>query len=125
MTTNTRRQFIATSAALAALPLLAERARAQAPGRKLGVALCGLGSLATNQIAPALLKTRNCRLAGIVTGTPSKAAEWQKKYDLPAGSVYTYDTMSQMAKNKDIDIVYVVTPNALHMQHTLAAAAAG
>jgi predicted dehydrogenase len=124
MTDTARRRFLAHSAALASAPLFSS-AFAQAPARKLGVALCGLGSLATNQIAPALQKARNCRLAGIVTGTPSKAAEWQKKYDLPASSVYTYDTMSQMANNKDIDIVYVVTPNALHMQHTLAAAAAG
>ena len=125
MTTNSRRQFLATSAALAATPLLTGAAHAQAPGKKLGVALCGLGSLSTNQIAPALLKTSNCRLAGIVSGTPSKAAEWQKKYGLPAKNVYTYETMHEMAKNKDIDIVYVVTPNSLHMQHTLAAAAAG
>src|ERR1044071_2822920 len=89
MTMNSRRQFIASTAALATLPMLADRVSAQAPGRKLGVALCGLGSLSTNQIAPALLKTRNCRLAGIVTGTPSKAEEWQKKYDIPAGNVYT------------------------------------
>ena len=125
MTTNSRRQFLARSAALAAAPLLASVVYGQAPARKLGVALCGLGSLSTNQIAPALQKTRNCRLAGIVTGTPSKAAEWQKKYGLPASSVYSYDTMHEMAKNKDIDIVYVVTPNALHLPHTLAAAAAG
>ena len=125
---NSRRQFLTHSAALAAAPLLASvagRAIAQAPERKLGVALCGLGSLATNQIAPALLKTRNCRLAGIVTGTPSKAEEWKKKYGIPAKSVYDYQTMSRIADNKDIDIVYVVTPNALHLEHTLAAAAAG
>ncbi len=30
--------------------------------RKLGVALVGLGSLSTNQIAPALQKTNHCRL---------------------------------------------------------------
>jgi predicted dehydrogenase len=125
MTSNSRREFIASTAALAAAPLFASSVMAQAPGRKLGVALCGLGSLSTNQIAPALLKTRNCRLAGIVTGTPSKAAEWQKKYGIPASSTYTYDTMHEMAKNKDIDIVYVVTPNALHLPHAAAAAAAG
>jgi len=105
--------------------MLSSLGSAQAPGRKLGVALCGLGSLSTNQIAPALQKTRFCRLAGIVTGTPSKAAEWQKKFDLPDKSIYNYQTMQQMASNPDIDIVYVVTPNALHMEHTLAAAAAG
>jgi predicted dehydrogenase len=125
MTDPTRRHFLATTAALAAAPLFSDSVFAQSSGRKLGVALCGLGSLATNQIAPALQKTRNCRLAGIVTGTPSKAAEWQKKYGIASANVYSYETMHQIAKNKEIDIVYVVTPNALHMQHTQAAAAAG
>jgi predicted dehydrogenase len=125
MTNYRRRSFLAHGAALAAAPLLANLARAQAPGRKLGVALCGLGSLATNQIAPALLKTSFCRLAGIVTGTRAKATEWQKKYAIPERSIYSYDTMSRMADNKDIDIVYVVTPNALHLEHALAAAKAG
>jgi predicted dehydrogenase len=127
MTQHPRRQFLAQTAALAAAPLLASSlASAQTkPGRKLGVALCGLGSLATNQIAPALQKTAHCRLAGIVTGTPSKAEAWQKKYGLDPKSCYTYETMKNMAKNKDIDIVYVVTPNSKHLEHSLAAAAAG
>ena len=71
-----RRLFLTQAAAVAATPLLSSISNAQAPARKLGVALCGLGSLSTNQIAPALQKTRFCRLAGIVTGTPSKATEW-------------------------------------------------
>jgi predicted dehydrogenase len=122
---SARRRFIIQSAALAAAPLFTRLGGAQTPQRKLGVALVGLGSLSTNQIAPALLKTRNCRLAGIVTGTPSKAEEWQKKYDIPANAIYNYENMGKMAKNKDIDIVYVVTPNALHLPHAAAAAAAG
>jgi predicted dehydrogenase len=125
MSVNDRRRFLTQTAALASLPLLNSVGIAQAPGRKLGVALCGLGSLSTNQIAPALAKTRFCRLAGIVTGTPSKAEEWKKKYGLTDNSIYDYQNMQQMASNPDIDIVYVVTPNALHMDHTLAAAAAG
>jgi predicted dehydrogenase len=125
VTDNARRNFIAGSAALAAAPFIASIGNAQAPQRKLGVALVGLGSLSEKQIAPALLKTRNCRLAGIVTGTPSKAADWQKKYSLPSNAIYNYENMGQMAKNKDIDIVYVVTPNALHLPHAAAAAAAG
>lgn len=51
--------------------------------KKLGVALVGLGSYAKNQLAVALEKTTNCYLAGIVTGTPAKADEWSKKYNLP------------------------------------------
>jgi predicted dehydrogenase len=122
---NARRKFLAQTAALAAAPLLTSISSGQAPARKLGVALCGLGSLSTNQIAPALQKTSNCRLAGIITGSPTKAAEWQKKYGLSSKSVYTYDNMHQIAKNKDIDIVYIVTPNSLHLRDALVAAAAG
>jgi len=33
--------------------------------------------------------------------------------------------MEQMADNPDIDVVYVVTPNALHAEHTIKAAKAG
>lgn len=95
------------------------------PQRQLGVALVGLGSLSTNQIAPALAKTKHCRLAGIVTGTPAKATQWKAKYNLPDRSIYDYNTMSRMADNPDIDIVYVVTPNALHGDHTIKAARAG
>ena len=122
-----RRQFLASTAALAAAPLLAglsAGANAQ-ESRKLGVAVCGLGSLSNGQIAPALQLTRNCRLAGIVTGTPSKAEDWKKRFGIPDKNVYDYKSMHRMADNKDIDIVYVVTPNALHLEHAMAAAAAG
>ena len=40
---------------------------------KLGVALVGLGYYSTDLLAPALQQTKHCYLAGIVTGTPSKA----------------------------------------------------
>ena len=95
------------------------------PGKKLGFALAGLGMLSTNQIAPALQKTSYCRLAGIITGTPSKAETWKSKYNIPDKNIYNYDTMHQLADNPDIDVVYVVTPNALHAEHTIKAAQAG
>src|SRR5690606_15920922 len=45
-----------------------------APRRKdsVGVALIGLGYYAGHLLAPALQQTRNCHLAGIVTGSPEK-----------------------------------------------------
>jgi predicted dehydrogenase len=98
---------------------------AQGSRPKLGWALCGLGSLSTNQIAPALQKTKHCRLAGIVTGTLEKAQKWQSQYGIPKKNIYTYDTIAQMADNRDIDVVYVVTPNSLHAKYTIAAAKAG
>ena len=96
-----------------------------AGSKPLGVALCGLGSLSTDQIAPALQKTELCKLTGIVTGSPEKAKKWQAKYNIPAKNVYDYQSMERMADNPDIDMVYVVTPNALHAEHTIKSARAG
>ncbi len=93
--------------------------------RRVGFALVGLGRLSTNEIAPAFARSRLCRLAGIVTGSPAKAAEWTARYGIEPDAVYTYDTIARMADNPDIDAVYVVTPNALHAEHTIAAARAG
>ena len=93
--------------------------------RKLGFALVGLGSLSSGQLAPALQRTQYCRLAAIVTGTPSKIPTWKARYNIADKDVYSYDTMERMADNPEIDVVYVVTPNALHNESTLKAAKAG
>lgn len=95
------------------------------PGRKLGIALVGLGYYSTNLLAPALQQTQNCRLAGIVTGTPAKADEWMKKYNIPKENVYDYKTFDRIADNKDIDVVYVVLPNSMHEEFVVRAAKAG
>ena len=92
---------------------------------KLGIALLGLGGYAGGQLAPALKSTEHCYLAGIVTGTPSKIPTWQSKYSIPANNVYNYSTFDKIKDNADIDIVYVVTPNALHKDFVIRAAQAG
>jgi len=122
-----RRTFLKQAAvATLSAPFILHSARArEGEARKLGFALVGLGGLSTHQIAPALQKTSHCRLAAIVTGTPEKAKAWKAKYNLPDRCIYTYDTMDRMAGNPDIDVVYVVTPNALHAEHTIKAAQAG
>lgn len=91
---------------------------------KLGIALLGLGGYAGGQLAPALLQTEHCYLAGIVTGTPSKIPTWQSKYSVPDQNVYNYENFDSIKDNKDIDIVYVVTPNALHKDYVIRAARA-
>jgi predicted dehydrogenase len=126
---QTRREFIKTTAlAAASVPFvgaLAASARAAEPGRKIGFALAGLGNLSTHQIAPALQKTKFCRLTGIVTGHPDKAERWKAQYNIPDKNIYNYDNMEKMADDPDIDAVYVVTPNGLHAEHTIKAAKAG
>lgn len=132
---STRRRFLQSLVGLGAFvgpsmsslsPLLAAEPNKTPDGqRKLGVALLGLGGYAGGQLAPALQETRYCRLAGIVTGTPAKAERWKQRYGLPASCVYNYETFDRIADNPEIDIVYVVTPNALHRDFVIRAAKAG
>jgi len=129
---HSRRQFINWSlrcgAAAIATPML-KLGTSSAPGqdssRKLGFALLGLGSLSTNQIAPGLQTTKFCRLAGVVTGTPAKEKIWADKYNLPSKNIYNYENFDKIADNPDIDVVYVVTPNARHAEFAIRAAQAG
>jgi predicted dehydrogenase len=92
---------------------------------KLGVALVGLGNYATGQLAPALQQTEHCYLAGIVTGTASKAAAWKEKYNIPEKNIYSYDNYDSIKNNPDIDIIYVVLPNSMHAEYSIRAAKAG
>jgi len=96
------------------------------PAKKsIGVALVGLGGYSSGQLAPALLETAHCHLAGIVTGSPHKIPEWQKKYGIKDANVYNYENMHTIANNDDIDVVYIVVPTALHMKYAVIAANAG
>jgi glucose-fructose oxidoreductase len=92
---------------------------------KLGIALVGLGYYSKDLLAPALLDTEYCYLAGIVTGTPAKAVEWKAKYNIPDKNIYNYDNFDQIANNPDIDVVYVVLPPSMHREYVVRAAKAG
>ena len=92
---------------------------------KLGVALVGLGYYSTDLLAPALQQTKNCYLAGIVTGSPAKAETWKKKYNLADKNIYNYQSFDQIANNPDIDVVYVVLPPSMHKEYVIRAANAG
>lgn len=131
MTTYSRRTFIeqmgwgfGAAVALPSLTAMApERARLE-DKQKLNIALCGLGRYA-NVLKGGLAASRYCRLAGIVTGTPAKAAEWKREYSIPDKNSYTYQTFDQISNNPAIDLVYITLPNGLHKEYVIRAASAG
>ena len=92
---------------------------------KLGVALVGLGYYSNDLLAPALQLTQKCYLAGIVTGTPSKAETWKQQYKIADKNIYNYDSFDSIANNPDIDVIYIVLPPSMHMEYTIRAAKAG
>lgn len=124
-----RRQFLKRAGlgtgALAIAPGLFSNVLFGQKKQRLGVALVGLGYYSTDLLAPALQLTKHCYLAGIVTGTPSKAESWQKRHQIPDKNVYNYSNFDSIAGNADIDVVYVVLPPSMHAEYVIRAARAG
>jgi glucose-fructose oxidoreductase len=114
-----------TTTGLALSPKYIAELLAQNSGRKLGIAMLGLGGYATNQLAPALSETKLCQLTAVVTGHPEKGEKWANDYNLKKQNVYSYETFDRIADNRDVDIVYIVTPPALHPDFAIRAAKAG
>jgi predicted dehydrogenase len=118
---------VGTTVLTATLPSLVTSAKSTTQiydGKKLNIALCGLGRYA-GYLAEGLEISKYCRFAGIVTGTPKKAEEWSKKYNIPQTNIYNYQNFDEIIHNKEIDLVYVVLPNAMHKEYTIRAAKAG
>ena len=92
---------------------------------RLGIALVGLGYYSTDLLAPALQQTKNCYLAGTVTGTPSKAESWKAKHNIPEKNIYNYQNFDQVANNDEIDVIYIVLPPSMHKEYVIRAANAG
>src|SRR5687768_2259503 len=125
---NSRREVLKTFVLGAAAMLFSPQTLLSATHQKnerLGVALVGLGYYSTDLLAPALQQTKNCYLAGIVTGTPAKAEEWKKRHNIPDKNIYNYQNFDSIANNPDIDVIYIVLPPSMHREYVVRAANAG
>ena len=127
---SSRREFIKKGAAglittIAAPSIFSCADNSESGKEKLGLALMGLGYYSTDVLAPSIQMCKNTYLAGIITGTPSKAETWKAKYNLKPENIYNYDNFDEIAKNDSIDIVYVVLPNSMHAEFCIRAAKAG
>ena len=129
-----RRNFLktaATAAGVAAAPLAAaSRAAAQVrvpepPGKKLGWAVVGLGSLAINQILPAFAKCEKSKVVAFVSGHRDKADKLAARYGVEAANIYNYENYDSIKDNPAIDVVYVVLPNSMHAEYTVRALKTG
>jgi predicted dehydrogenase len=130
---NSRRKFLqkvtASAFALPLMPELVQNRKSVYPaapyqGRRLRVAIMGLGSYGT-RVAEAMRDCKRARLVGVISGTPSKIKDWQQKYDIPEKNCYNYENFDRIKDNPDIDAVYIITPNGLHKDQAIRVAHAG
>ncbi len=95
------------------------------PGKKLGWAVVGLGSLAIYEILPAFAKCEKSKLVALVSGHPDKANKLAQRYGVSQKSIYNYQNYDSLKDNPDVDIIYIVLPNGMHAEYTVRGHQAG
>ena len=89
---------------------------------KIRYAVVGLGHIAQAAVLPAFAHARrNSSLHAIVSGSETKLNEIGDKYRIPVRA--SYDNYERCLK--EVDAVYLCTPNTEHEDYTVRAAAAG
>jgi predicted dehydrogenase len=94
-------------------------------GRRMGVAVVGLGHLSLEQILPGFGQAKHVRVTALVSGDLAKASTIGLQYGVPKTHLYDYQNFDRIKENPDVDIVYIVLPNSLHAEYTVRAAQAG
>lgn len=89
---------------------------------KIRYAVLGLGWIVQEDVLPAFPNTNNSELVALISGDETKQEKLGKKYNVPA---YSYEQYEECLKNENIDVVYIGSPNHLHLEHTVRAAKAG
>ena len=95
------------------------------PGKKLGWAIVGLGSLAINQILPAFAKCEKSKVVALVSGHPDKANKLALRYGVNPKNIYNYQNYDTIRDNPEVDIIYIVLPNGMHAEYTVRGHQAG
>jgi predicted dehydrogenase len=92
--------------------------------RTIGYCMIGLGVIAGHFMG-GIKNSSHCRVTGLVSGHREKAERIAAQYGVPSGSIYDYSNMDEIAKNQEIDAVYVALPNSMHAEYTIRSAKAG
>jgi len=83
--------------------------------------IVGPGRIADTQIAPAIRELADHRLAAVASRDHGRAAAFAQRH----GSGVPYDNYAALLADPAVDAVYIATPNGLHAEQVIAAAAAG
>ena len=95
------------------------------PGRKLGWAVVGLGSLSIHEILPAFAKCEKSKVVAFVSGHPDKANKLAVRYGVSPKNIYNYQNYDTIKDNPEVDIIYIVLPNGMHAEYTVRGLQAG
>ena len=134
---ETRRSFLTSSAGLAGAILAAPsilrastlgRAGATAPGNRVNVALIGCGGRGVYE-SKSYIMFANCQIVALCDVQQSRRTEAKRIFErlyaerIPVyqGGIHTYNDFRELLERKDIDAVYIATPDHWHVPITVAA----
>ncbi len=89
--------------------------------RHVALGVLGAGNFATAVMLPALKKTENIELVGILSGSGLTAAHAAQKF----GFKYTAESFEQILNDPEINTVSILTRHDLHAEQVIAALQAG
>jgi predicted dehydrogenase len=95
------------------------------PGKKMGWAIVGLGSLSIHQILPAFAQCEKSKVVALVSGHPDKANKLALRYGVNPKNIYNYQNYDSIKDNPEVDIIYIVLPNGMHCEYTVRGLQAG
>ena len=78
------------------------------PGKRIGFAVVGLGSISQVAVLPAFAHSKKAALVAVVSGRKEKA--WTLALQFNASQAFTYDEFSECLQNPQIEAVYIATP---------------
>lgn len=83
--------------------------------------IVGLGRIANTQIGPAIRQLAGHHLAAVASRDQGRAEAFAGRH----GAAAAYDSYSALLADPTVNAVYIATPNGLHAEQVIAAAAAG
>ena len=87
----------------------------------IGWGIIGIGKHVNRFIAPAAKIAADTQLVAACSRSMDKAERFAAQF----GVKRAYDSLDEMLKDPELDVLYIATPNKLHADQTVKAAAAG
>ncbi|MDF5727517.1 MAG: Gfo/Idh/MocA family oxidoreductase [Rhizonema sp. PD38] len=95
------------------------------PAKRLGFAIVGLGRLSLEEIMPAFGMCKLAKPTALVSGDAKKANQVAQQYGINPKNIYNYQNYDNIRNNPDVDVIYIVLPNSMHLEYTVRGAKAG
>jgi len=87
----------------------------------IGWGIIGIGEHADLVMSSAISKAANTKLVAVC----SRSLERAKSFAAKHGVERAYDSLEKMLEAPELDVLYIATPNSLHVEQTIQAARAG